>query len=156
MDDLLFLTLNFIIPGIIITHLYVISFLLFSYVTIKLIINILAPTKKYLVNFYFNYLWVGCLLALVGFLIIELEYQMHFWEAPGIWGAPGKNSTLWGFLQYIYPPLGFMLGLALNTIIERHIPKSAMSVRYLITIFSSFFLILTIIVSAINAFETIG
>lgn len=130
--------------------------LFISYFAIKLLLSVFAPSKSHLASFYFGYFWMGSVLAIIGYFISEFGYQLNFWEAPGIWGQPGKSSTIWGRLQYIFPPLGFAFGVVFNSVLEHRMRSKAQSVRVGTTVLAFLLLIVVFILSARNSWETLG
>jgi len=144
------------IPAIVGSLLVIGGGLFISYFAIRFFLSVFAFSKPHLASFYFGYFWMGSVLAIVGYLISEFGYQLNFREAPGIWGQPGKPSTMWGRLQYIFPPLGFAFGVVFNAVLEYRMRSKAQSVRIGITVLSSFLLIVTFILSTRHSWETLG
>lgn len=144
------------IPVIVGSFLVIASGLFITYFATWFLLSVFAPSKSPFASLYFGYFWMGSVLAIVGYLISEFGYQLSFWDAPGIWGQPGKLSTIWGRLQYILPPLGFAFGVALNAVLEQRMQSKAQSVRVGITVLASLLLIATFILSAKHSWETMG
>ena len=144
-----------VVPSILGTFAVTGSGLLISFLVSRIVFKIFSRNSQS-ASFYYGYFWTGSMLAILGFSISELGYQLNFWDAPGIWGAPGKHSTVWGPLQYALPPLGFALGAALNAMLEQHIQKKAHAVRIIITFVVSLLLLATYILGAKHGWETMG
>ena len=146
----------FAIPSIIVSFVMIGGGLSISYVAIRSLLALVAPSKPHLASICFGYLWVASVLAIVGSLILAFGYQLNFWEAPGIWGAPGKDSTIWGRLQYIFPLSGFAIGVILNAILEHRMQSRARSVRVGIAVLASLLLVVTLMLSAWHGMQTLG
>ncbi len=144
------------IPGIVVSFLMIGSGLFIAHLATRFFVSFIAPSKSHLAGLYFSYFWMGSVLAMVGSLISEFGYQMNFWEAPGIWGQPGKESTVWGPSQYIFPFLGFAFGLILNAVLEHRMRSKAQSVRIGITVLASLLLIVTLMLSTWHGWQTLG
>ncbi len=147
---------NFAIPGIALSFAFIAGGLFISYLAIRAVLAFVAPSKSHLAGRYFGYLWMASVLAIVGNLAAEFGYQLDFWQAPGIWGQPGKDATIWDPLQYILPFLGFALGIALNANLEHRWRARARSVRIGIAVSASLFLIVTLMLSAWHGMQTLG
>lgn len=146
----------FAIPSIVVSFALIGGGLSIAYLAIKAVLAFIAPSKSHLAGHYFGYLWMASVLAIVGYLVSEFGYQLNFWKAPGIWGQPGKDSTLWGPLEYILPLAGFALGIVLNANLEHRLRVKARSVRVGITVSASLLLIVTLLLSAWHAMQTLG
>ncbi len=138
------------------TLLVIGSGIVVSFFAARYLLMVIAPSRAHLTLSYSRYLWMGSVLAAVGYLAMEFGYQLNFWEAPGIWGAPGKSATVWGQLQYVASPLGFALGIALNAVLEQRMPNRAQAVRVGVTVVSFLFFLLTFVLSAKHGWETLG
>jgi hypothetical protein len=148
--------LHFAIPSIVLSLLVIGGGLAVSYLAIRAILSFLAPAKSHMTGYYFGYFWMASILAIVGYLISEFGYHLNFWKAPGIWGAPGKESTLWNPLQYFLSITGLAVGLALNAILEHRWQKEARSLRIGIAVSAALLLIVTLAFSAWHAMQTLG
>ena len=146
----------FAIPGIVVSFLIIGGALAVSYLAIKTFLSFIVPSKLHLASSYFGYFWIASTLSIIGYLISEFGYQLNFWKAPGIWDAPGKDSTLWGTLQYIFPITGFILGIVLNAVLEHHFRSKAQSIRIGITVLGALLLIVTVMLSAWHGMQTLG
>ena len=146
----------FAIPGIIFSFVVIGGGLFIAYLAIRGLLSFIEPSKSRLANYYFGYFWIASTLAIIGFLITEFGYQLDFWKAPGIWGAPGKESTLWGTLQIVFAISGFALGILLNAFLEHRMESKAKSIRIFINVLGSLLLIATIMLSAWHGMQTLG
>jgi hypothetical protein len=146
----------FAIPSIVVSFALIGGGLSISYLAIRAVLAFIAPSKSHLASHYFGYFWMASVLAIVGYLISEFGYQLNFWAAPGIWGQPGKDSTIWGPLQYIFPLSGFALGIVLNANLEHRLRVRARSVRVGIAVLASLLLIVTLMLSAWHGMQTLG
>jgi hypothetical protein len=146
----------FAIPSIVASFLMIGGGLSVSYLAIRSLLAVVAPSKSHLASIYFGYFFMASVLAIVGYLISEFGYHLNFWEAPGIWGAPGKDSTIWGPLQYIFPLSGFALGIVFNAILEHRMRSKALSVRVGVVVLASLLLTVTLMLSAWHGMQTLG
>lgn len=144
------------IPSIVVSFALIAGGLSISYLAIKSILALTAPSKSHLTSHYFGYLWMACVLAIAGYLMSEFGYHLDFWAAPGIWGQPGKESTIWGLLQYVLPPLGIVAGVVLNANLEPQWGVRARFVRVGVVVLSSLLLIVTLMLSAWHGMQTLG
>jgi len=114
------------------------------------------PGKTHSASLYVGHFWMGGVFAVVGYLASELGYQLNFWEAPGVWGAPGRSSTVWGLLRYILPPLGFAVGVALNAALEHRMRRGTRAVRIGITVVAVLLLVVTLVLGIRHGMQTLG
>ncbi len=122
----------------------------------KFVLRVAVPSQSHRAQYFFGFVLVGSLLAFDGYLVAELGYQLHFWDAPGIWGAPGKPDTVWGRIEYALPLAGLVLGVLLNTAFEFRIPGKAGTARIIVIAISSMLFVVTELLGARNAWQTLG
>lgn len=141
--------------------IFFIGFLIFYFAIIGIwflsgyvLIRLFASKEN--VNQYFSLFFTGTVVALAVFWLCELGYQMNFWKAPGIWGAPGKEDTGWFWMQIVLVPLGFAAGRYLDRIMERKYREGTWFVRIELAILVVILIIATINIMSYNDIQTMG
>lgn len=148
--------LYFGIPSIVISFLAIGAGLAIGYLAIKAFLKFVMPARAPLAGLYFGYFWMASVLAMVGYLVSEFGYQLNFWQAPGIWGQPGKASTVWGPMETIGLPAGFAAGMGINALLEGRWRRWSRPVRIGIAIAASLLLVATLLLSAWHGMQTLG
>jgi hypothetical protein len=144
------------IPSIVISFLVIGAGLAVPYLAIRAFLKFFMPARSPMAGLYFGYFWVAGVLAIAGYLVSEFGYQLNFWLAPGIWGQPGKESTVWGPMGIIFPACGFAIGLALNALLEHRLRRKGRPVRIGIALAASLLLVATLLLSAWHGMQTLG
>ncbi len=142
---------NILFFGVVLVFFAIVGiWLLLGYFFIRFI-----ASKEYM-NRHFGLFFTGTMMALAGYWLSELGYQMNFWEAPGVWDAPGKESTIWYIMQYVLVPLGFISGILMDRMLERTYGERTWSIRIKLAVLIGVLIIATIGLLTHNSLETMG